>query len=469
MASDFSRYEVSFAHPTASHEALALTPGTAETVELMSGMWIVTTMAYTDTQGTETAAARDITPVTIIGGETIAEEVALAPITDGAGGQFDYAITLPATAVDSATVTVTVGTSAANKGAVVTGGVIDLTAITPTDGKRTGTLSLDAGYYLMNIAIAKGTAETGITEEVHIYPGLTTTAAFTFTDADLVLPQEDPAEPEPTDPEPKTPPVEAAWTLAITVSVQASQETISTAITTALEDAALGETNPDATLDQAWTVRVSGRNLNASGLDCLYMGIAAALPTGDIILDLSGCPGTIATYTDWSGSADERKAIRDRFVAINLPDSVTTLKNGVKDGNEVKGALSSFSRLKSVSGKGVTTIGNNGLGDCPALTVADFPLAETIGVSAFSGCTALPKGDFPNVRTFGNFAFSGCTALSALVLGDSPPTVDRIFDNLEEEQAITFTVPVGTKTVYDEAYRDDPWGGTGVTVTIVEK
>jgi hypothetical protein len=253
------------------------------------------------------------------------------------------------------------------------------------------------------------------------------------------------------------------------VSSGASQEVIIDAIVDALEDAALTGASPDETLGEEWTVRVSGRTLSGDGIAKLYTGITATLPTGDIILDLSGCGGTSIAFANLVGSVTAKQAIRDRIVAITLPDTVTTIKNGTKEGNIYKAALSNFSRLREVSGSGVITIGNDAFRDCIALTAADFPLAVTVGESAFFNCTALVTGYFPNVTTFGNYAFNGCTTLSTLVLGVNPPTMALIFNNLAS-QAITFRVPTGRKPTYDTIYSAKPWGGgTGLTVTIVEE
>jgi hypothetical protein len=80
----------------------------------------------------------------------------------------------------------------------------------------------------------------------------------------------------------------------------------------------------------------------------------------------------------------------------------------------------------------------------------------------------LETGSFPKAASFGNYAFNDCTSLSSLILGNTPPTVDLIFNSLEA-RTITFTVPIGKKTVYEAAYATGtPWGGTGVTVVIVE-
>jgi hypothetical protein len=215
--------------------------------------------------------------------------------------------------------------------------------------------------------------------------------------------------------------------------------------------------------------------------------LTAALPGGDIALDLEGCTGASIAYA-LSGSAEEQQAIRERFTALTLPASVATIGGGVKAGTVIKSALGGFSRLRQVSGGGVTAIEDNGFRDCaalegvsfPALAMAgkegfsgcgslravDFPRATSFGSSAFSGCAALETGRFPGAEFFGAAAFTGCTALGSLVLGDSPPTVALIFNGLAG-QAITITVPAGSKAAYEAAYTPAPWGGN-VTVTFVE-
>ncbi|AEF84543.1 putative surface antigen BspA [Treponema primitia ZAS-2] len=302
---------------------------------------------------------------------------------------------------------------------------------------------------------------------------------FTVTAA---LPADLPeAEPDPeAEPETGTP-----YALAITVGAGASQAELAAAIGAAVAalPAAPGGTGPGP--GEAWELRVSGLDLSG-GLGALYAAAVAALPAGDIALDLGGCTGESIAYA-LSGSAEEQQAIRERFTALTLSASVATIGGGAKAGSAIKSALGGFSRLRQVSGGGVTAIGENGLRDCAALegvsfpalesagkeafsgcgslAAVDFPLATSIAGAAFSGCAALETGSFPQVVSFGSHAFTGCTALGSLVLGASPPTAP-IFNGLVG-QAITITVPPGRKAAYEAACTSTPWGGN-VTVTFVE-
>ncbi|GHV73514.1 hypothetical protein AGMMS49940_08160 [Spirochaetia bacterium] len=181
----FTRYELSFPSGPkgAPMEAISFTEGTTKTVELRPGIWIITVTAFAGTAGFETASARGtIADVIITAGETTTKHLNLTPIAGGAEGFFSYSIEFPNEAVDSAVLTITT-----TEGAAVDGGPVNLMAIPPTEGKRTGTISLPAGYYLMNIQL-RGVSRAGKTEVVHIYSGLTTQAAYTFTYDDLSPP-----------------------------------------------------------------------------------------------------------------------------------------------------------------------------------------------------------------------------------------------------------------------------------------
>jgi hypothetical protein len=553
-ASDFARFEISFSHPTASRGTLSLSPGVAQTVELPSGVWIITARAFT--ADAATAAAAGWVSVTVSAGGNVAERITLAP-GDGTG-TFRYAVAVPG-GLSSAALTLTRagldGTDAA-----VDGGTLALAA-----GMNTGTIELPGGYYLLNIRLtseasfpeAAGGLSAGRTELIHLYPGLTTEAAgpdYVFTDEDLALVREPEPEPPPaTDPEPvpgslsitvglnlahevtltgysgdirlsktganntltlnaegysavawyvdgeavgagggitlnaadydvrphsltfrgvregvpyaKLIPfavtAEAAYALAISVGAGASPAEIGAAIGAAV--AALVGASPGP--GQAWELRVNGLEV-PDGLEALYAGAAAALPGGDIALDLRGCTGASIAYA-LSGTAAEQQAIRERFTALTLPASVTAISGGVKAVAVVKSALGGFSRLRQVSGSGVTTIGDNGLRDCAALETVAFPALETAGKEAFASCSSLAAANFPRAVSFGSYAFSGCTALGSLVLGDNAPAADLIFSGLVG-QVITITVPAGRKAAYETAYSPAPWGGD-CTVTIVER
>jgi hypothetical protein len=510
--SQLNRYEVSFSHPVESHAVVTVSPGTAETVDLLPGTWTITAKAFKT--GEETAAALGSVTVAITAGGSFAENIILVP-ADGEG-IFNYEVTVPG-GLASAALVITQVSGDAPDGEAAAGETRALAA-----GMNTGTIELAAGYYLLNIRLTKGgegspeagadTLSAGKTEVVHIYPGLTTGAAFTFTDDDVTNPP--PPSPEPgslsitigenlahevtvtgysgsiilsktgantaltltaegysdvvwyVDGEatgvtggsftldaasfdirnhsvtfwgvresgPGGPGIPYAKLIPFTVvlagptdtadpviqiGATAGQEEITAAVAAAMEGKYPGM---DPALGEVWQIRIAGRNLSAAGLAKLYAGIAAALPEGDISLDLSACPGTAVACAELSGTAAAQKVIRDRFVAITLSESVTTLTDGA---SAAKGAFARFTRLCRVNAPGLTTIGS--------------------------------------------YAFSGCEALTAITLGENPPVFGDLPFNGLENRTITLPVPAGKKEAYEAAYADQNWGGTNITVIIIEE
>jgi uncharacterized membrane protein len=172
----FQSYVVSFSHGSLSHDPETFT-GLTKTVSLNTHAepWTVTVTAYTGTEGSGTATAWGTASV-IMDGTAQTADITLAPMTGT--GTFSYSISFPDT-VDTATLNIT----KSDDSTVIYD--VNLKDITPIDGKRAGTLSPTAGYYFMNINLQKGALGAGKTEVVHIYPGLSTAANYTFEDADL--------------------------------------------------------------------------------------------------------------------------------------------------------------------------------------------------------------------------------------------------------------------------------------------
>jgi hypothetical protein len=173
----FQSYKASFTHGSLSHIDEPFDPGaTTMTVSLTTDAapWAVTVTAFTGMGGRGTASASGTASV-IMDGTAKTVDITLAPITGGTG-TFSYSISFPTT-VSSAKLTITTDT-----GGAVTGGDIMASSGNISAGTLDGTLSLDAGYYFMNILLVKDTISAGVNEVVHIYPGLTTAANNTFTD-----------------------------------------------------------------------------------------------------------------------------------------------------------------------------------------------------------------------------------------------------------------------------------------------
>ena len=111
--------------------------------------------------------------------------------------------------------------------------------------------------------------------------------------------------------------VPTTTTPAISISADATLTEITAAVTAAVA----GQT-PAA--GKPWVVPVS-LDLSGAAFNKLYAAIAAAIPTGTISLDLSASTGTSIAPVDLPGTDEEQQAIRDRFVSITLPDSVTVI------------------------------------------------------------------------------------------------------------------------------------------------
>jgi hypothetical protein len=189
-------------------------------------------------------------------------------------------------------------------------------------------------------------------------------------------------------------------------------------------------------------------------------GAAAVFTSGEYIsLDLTTCVtgnGSIYGVPDeyYSSSPYILPATRARIVAISLPAAVTKL---IKGG--AYGAFEGFTKLKSISAPGVTTVSDQAFEGCTALTTVNFPLATFIYDSAFVGCTALTTVSLPKATFIQAWAFGSCTALTSLTLGNSVPAVQgNVFYGVPS--TLTIHVPSATLApgaVWDVAKGESPW------------
>lgn len=124
-----------------------------------------------------------------------------------------------------------------------------------------------------------------------------------------------------------------------------------------------------------------------------------------------------------------------------IPDGVTSIG---------KGAFSNCISLKSVTiPNSVTSIGQSAFSGCTSLTSVTIPNSVTsIGEGAFSN-SGLTSVTIPNsVTSIGKNAFQGCTSLTQVCsLIQNPFSIDMSVFNYS---SIALTVPIGTKTAYEE-------------------
>jgi uncharacterized ParB-like nuclease family protein len=157
-----------------------------------------------------------------------------------------------------------------------------------------------------------------------------------------------------------------------------------------------------------------------------------------VALDISAC---VMVGTEFDPGTDE--AGKGYITALVLPDEAKSIVAGTYDDPTFR----YFTRLKSVSGAGVetvgeaafsgtaltsvslpaaTSIGEDAFYNCTALTSVSLPAAETIGDYAFQSCTALESVDMPAAETIGDYAFQSCTALESV---DMPASLTTISSN----------------------------------------
>jgi parallel beta-helix repeat protein len=165
----FSRYELNFSNGPAAHEPVAISANANTPIELVVGEWTITATAYSG----ETAMAQGSATVTINADATTPVSITLGPVPEGTNGTLSYSVVSPSGATGSLAVQTATG-------GMVTGGSITLTA-----GTTENTLSLPSGEYMLFVNLTKGGIHAGRMDVLHIYPGKTSAATYSFTDADF--------------------------------------------------------------------------------------------------------------------------------------------------------------------------------------------------------------------------------------------------------------------------------------------
>jgi hypothetical protein len=127
-----------------------------------------------------------------------------------------------------------------------------------------------------------------------------------------------------------------------------------------------------------------------------------------VSLDLSNCAVNSGAFDSGANGVNGTGAAK--IVSLVLPDSATSIAVG-STGMKV------YTRLKTVSGANISTIGNI-FSDCTSLTTVSFPEATSIGNQSFQCCTALTTVSFPKVTSIA-YAFYGCTSLTTVSIPEA--------------------------------------------------
>ena len=172
----FNKYELQFT-PRAGQTAMSpvtITGGNSATVTLAHGSWTVTAIGYININGADEEAARGTGSLNVQAGSNRLT-IELQPQKEEGTGILSYTIVYP-----------TVSTASLK--------ILPLLDDTPIEEKdltesASGTITLDAGFYVLRLELKKADGGRIIKMEViHIYHGLTTEASgakYTFTDADF--------------------------------------------------------------------------------------------------------------------------------------------------------------------------------------------------------------------------------------------------------------------------------------------
>jgi len=142
-------------------------------ITLEIGTW---SLAVAAKHGNNPVGSGSFSPVLVEENKTTSVTVFIAPLTDGAAGTFAWLLNFNTTLVGSATLTVSERDGTPSQQRDVT-------------NERSGTLSLASGSWLVRAELASAddpSMKAAYSEIVHIYPGLSSSVTWTFSDADFV-------------------------------------------------------------------------------------------------------------------------------------------------------------------------------------------------------------------------------------------------------------------------------------------
>jgi hypothetical protein len=177
-ASEFDKldkYTLTFSGPEAA-APVDLAGGRETAVELAAGSWTISAVGYMRKGGEDIAVAEGRAEVAVSGGDDVSVDIVLGPKTGGPQGTFSYYVIMGFT---PGTAELTIST--AEGAPVKTIPLVREPSLIGWDivlGINSGTVPLDPGEYVVQIRIradAYGGNSAGLTEVIHIYPGLTTT------------------------------------------------------------------------------------------------------------------------------------------------------------------------------------------------------------------------------------------------------------------------------------------------------
>jgi hypothetical protein len=424
----FSRYVLNFTHEdgTTAPDAEVRAEETIR-VELKTGLWTITATAFTGPQsGLSLPVLQGSVRIAVEGGDPASAVILLDKTLPGEGlaGRFTYSVTYPPGRVNSAVLSLS---ALGNGGIFIPSETIDLRAGNPAGapeetGTSSGSISLPAGYYRMDILLGTVYPFTGRTEIVHIYPGLETQAPpYVFTPADFPL----------------------------------SAEITGTA---ALKEYLDGL--PENTPQTPYPVKLKGVNLESTENTGETLRTLCAALSRFVALDLGDCTGTTIQSMAKNIAPNKTKIVSiilpktvtsigasgfsgyEALVSAELPGVLSLNKSAFKDcislelvslpelkdissgSGSDSGAFLNCGALKSISFPKAESIGDYAFYKCGSLAAVSLPAASSIGKCAFRYAASLSVVSLPEATFIGNYALSDCSSLNTLVLGAAPPVLE---------------------------------------------
>ena len=418
-----------------THPEQSITEGETLPVELGTGTWTISATGYT---AGKVPAVQGSTQVTVDGAAAVTAEIQMGAIVTEAGknGTFEYTVEFPSGAVETAVLLLS---SMDEEGTCVLYTSVDLLA-GGGGGVCSGSLTLSAGYYRMDIQLTGAQSAAGKTEVVHIYPGLITkTPAYRYGEEDFQT----------------VPAFDGAAALK-----------------------AYLDGLPENTPDQPYPVKAGGIDLSMSSkVKTLYEALSRY-----VSLDLDGCTG--------ERMANSTQANKKYIVSVILPETVTivglkafegcadlvsarlpgvrTIEYGAfkscgklewvnaprlieitnSDGASNSGAFYNCAALTSITLDEVTSIAERSFYKCGALRSLSIPKVTAIGAHAFKECGELSSVSLPRAASIGESAFEDCKNLASVTLGAAPPELGGSKVFFKTAGGLEITVPAAALNAY---------------------
>jgi hypothetical protein len=186
-APTFERYELTFSGPGgATHAPVTITSATRVINDLTPGLWTITANGYVKIGGNAPAvAAAGSGTVTIVQSQLQSLNIDISASMGGADGTFTYDVNFPDFVESGELLIYLFG---ANPDTAPNSQRINLKP--GSTNAANGSISLPAGYYLMNIRLEgdDGEKSLGLSEIVHIYSNIETrTPVYAFVENDFAV------------------------------------------------------------------------------------------------------------------------------------------------------------------------------------------------------------------------------------------------------------------------------------------